>query len=88
MPRYCVINGQENVKYAIRLRNRGQRTRNGDAGMTRVRCADGIVFTFSACSLSSNGTNQSRGQIPTVCYYTQVSPRLSLHTVACWLSDG
>ena len=64
---------QENVKYAIRLRNRGQRTRNGDGGLSRVKCSDGTVFTFSACSLSSNGTNQSRGQIPTICYYTQLS---------------
>ena len=63
----CVC--QENVKYAVRLRNRGQRTRNGDAGMTRVKCTDGTVFTFSSCSLSSNGTNQSRGQIPIIYYY-------------------
>ena len=65
----CVCVCQENVKYAVRLRNRGQRTRNGDAGMTRVKCTDGTVFTFSSCSLSSNGTNQSRGQIPIIYYY-------------------
>jgi len=65
----CVCLYQENVKYAIRLRNRGQRTRNGDGGMARVKCCDGTVFTFSSCSLSSNGTNQSRGQIPVIYYY-------------------
>ena len=69
-----VVGGQENVKYAVRMRNRGQRTRNGDAGLTRVSCADGTTFTFTACSLSSNGTNHARGQIPTIAYYV-TTPR-------------
>ena len=52
-----VVGGQENVKYAVRMRNRGQRTRNGDAGLARVSCADGTTFNFTACSLSSNGND-------------------------------
>lgn len=57
------------MKYAVRLRNYGSRTANGDGGMTTVQCSDGVTFTFSTCSLSSNGTNQTRGQIPQVLYY-------------------
>ncbi|TRY68163.1 hypothetical protein DNTS_006161 [Danionella cerebrum] len=60
---------KESVKYAIRLRNYGSRTANGDGGMTTVQCSDGVTFTFSTCSLSSNGTNQTRGQIPQILYY-------------------
>ncbi|KAM7064660.1 E3 ubiquitin-protein ligase MYCBP2 isoform 13-T13 [Acridotheres tristis] len=64
-----VVPLKENVKYAIRLRNYGSRTANGDGGMTTVQCPDGVTFTFSTCSLSSNGTNQTRGQIPQILYY-------------------
>ena len=78
----CSYMCQENVKYAVRLRNRGQRTRNGDAGMNRVKCPDGTVFTFSSCSLSSNGTNQSRGQIPLIYYYRLVA--LSVTPCGLW----
>ncbi|MEQ2184435.1 hypothetical protein GOODEAATRI_007970, partial [Goodea atripinnis] len=60
----------EGVKYAVRLRNYGSRTANGDGGMTTVQCSDGVSFTFSTCSLSSNGTNQTRGQIPQILYYS------------------
>ncbi|KAM9484003.1 E3 ubiquitin-protein ligase MYCBP2 isoform 16-T16 [Salvelinus alpinus] len=60
---------KEGVKYAVRLRNYGSRTANGDGGMTTVQCSDGVAFTFRTCSLSSNGTNQTRGQIPQVLYY-------------------
>ncbi|XP_006639089.2 E3 ubiquitin-protein ligase MYCBP2 isoform X17 [Lepisosteus oculatus] len=60
---------KESVKYAVRLRNYGSRTANGDGGMTTVQCTDGVTFTFSTCSLSSNGTNQTRGQIPQILYY-------------------
>ncbi|XP_059502488.1 E3 ubiquitin-protein ligase MYCBP2 isoform X6 [Stegostoma tigrinum] len=60
---------KENVKYAVRLRNYGSRTANGDGGMTTIQCPDGVTFTFSTCSLSSNGTNQTRGQIPQILYY-------------------
>ncbi|XP_015744900.2 E3 ubiquitin-protein ligase MYCBP2 isoform X4 [Python bivittatus] len=64
-----VVPLKENVKYAVRLRNYGSRTANGDGGMTTVQCPDGVSFTFSTCSLSSNGTNQTRGQIPQILYY-------------------
>uniref|UniRef100_UPI00358FE14E E3 ubiquitin-protein ligase MYCBP2-like isoform X1 n=1 Tax=Myxine glutinosa TaxID=7769 RepID=UPI00358FE14E len=60
---------KEGVKYAVRLRNYGSRTANGDGGMTTVLCPDGVTFLFSACSLSSNGTNHSRGQMPHILYY-------------------
>ncbi|XP_029559556.1 E3 ubiquitin-protein ligase MYCBP2 isoform X1 [Salmo trutta] len=60
---------KEGVKYAVRLRNYGSRTANGDGGMTTVQCSDGVAFTFRTCSLSSNGTNQTRGQIPQMLYY-------------------
>ena len=63
------IPARPGVKYAIRLRNRGPRTLNGDGGMLRVKGSDGTTFTFSACSLSSNGTNHIRGQIPNILYY-------------------
>lgn len=66
-PYICLF--KENVKYAVRLRNYGSRTANGDGGITTVQCSDGVTFTFSTCSLSSNGTNQTRGQIPQVLYY-------------------
>ncbi|KAH0954749.1 hypothetical protein HN011_008203, partial [Eciton burchellii] len=61
---------KENVKYAIRLRNRGGRTSNGDGGLSVVKGADGTTFTFTACSLSFNGTTQTRGQIPHILYYS------------------
>ncbi|XP_024084698.1 E3 ubiquitin-protein ligase MYCBP2 isoform X3 [Cimex lectularius] len=61
---------KENVKYAIRLRNHGGRTSNGDGGLSTVKGPDGVVFTFSTCSLSFNGTTQTRGQIPTILYYS------------------
>ncbi|XP_073976386.1 MYC binding protein highwire isoform X3 [Rhodnius prolixus] len=61
---------KENVKYAIRLRNHGGRTSNGDGGLSTVKGPDGVVFTFSTCSLSFNGTTQTRGQIPYILYYS------------------
>mgnify|MGYP002716770691 FL=1 len=60
---------KENVKYAIRLRNQGGRTSNGDGGLNTVKGPDGITFSFSTCSLSFNGTTQTRGQIPQILYY-------------------
>lgn len=69
---------KENVKYAVRLRNYGSRTANGDGGMTTVQCPDGVTFTFSTCSLSSNGTNQTRGQIPQILYYRCVHLELEM----------
>ena len=61
------------MKYALRLRSHGPRTLNGDGGVSRVKCPDGLTFTFSACSLSINGTNHMRGQIPQILYYTSVA---------------
>lgn len=61
---------KENTKYALRLRNHGSRTNNGDGGLTQVKGPDGCVFTFSDCSLSFNGTNHTRGQIPQILYYS------------------
>jgi E3 ubiquitin-protein ligase MYCBP2 len=60
---------RENVKYAVRLRNHGGRTSNGDGGLTSVKGPDGTTFAFSTCSLSFNGTTQTRGQIPQILYY-------------------
>ncbi|XP_077518796.1 MYC binding protein highwire isoform X2 [Amblyomma americanum] len=61
---------KENTTYAIRLRNHGARTNNGDGGMSQVRGPDGTMFTFTDCSLSFNGTNHTRGQIPQILYYS------------------
>lgn len=63
------ISVQEGVKYAIRLCNHGGRTSNGDGGVPSVKGPDNTTFTFSACSLSVNGTNHIRGQIPHIMYY-------------------
>ncbi|XP_043286736.1 E3 ubiquitin-protein ligase MYCBP2 isoform X2 [Venturia canescens] len=61
---------KENVKYAIRLKNHGGITSNGDNGLSVVRGPDGTNFTFTVCSLSFNGTTQTRGQIPHILYYS------------------
>ncbi|XP_014476555.1 PREDICTED: E3 ubiquitin-protein ligase MYCBP2 isoform X7 [Dinoponera quadriceps] len=71
---------KENVKYAIRLRNRGGRTSNGDCGLSVVKGADGTTFTFTACSLSFNGTTQTRGQIPHILYYSNPQNSDGQHT--------
>lgn len=63
---------KENVKYAVRLRNHGGRTNNGDGGLSSVKGSDNTVFTFSTCSLSFNGTTLTRGQIPILLYYRYV----------------
>lgn len=60
---------QPRIKYAIRLKNRGPRTLNGDGGISKLKGSDGTTFTFITCSLSSNGTNHTRGQIPNILYY-------------------
>ncbi|XP_034942184.1 E3 ubiquitin-protein ligase MYCBP2-like [Chelonus insularis] len=72
---------KENVKYAIRLRNHGGRTSNGDGGLSVVRGPDGTNFTFTACSLSFNGTTQTRGQIPHILYYSNPQDSESPHTI-------
>ncbi|XP_070552183.1 E3 ubiquitin-protein ligase MYCBP2-like isoform X2 [Ptychodera flava] len=61
---------KEGIKYAVRLRNHGNRTSNGDVGLSQVKGSDGVTYTFSSCSLSSNGTTHTRGQIPTILYYS------------------
>nr|CAH7734761.1 unnamed protein product [Callosobruchus chinensis] len=61
---------KENVKYAIRLRNHGGRTNNGDGGLSSVKGSDNTMFTFYTCSLSFNGTTLTRGQIPIILYYS------------------
>uniref|UniRef100_T1JCF5 RCR-type E3 ubiquitin transferase n=1 Tax=Strigamia maritima TaxID=126957 RepID=T1JCF5_STRMM len=61
---------KENVKYALRLRNHGGRTSNGDGGLLSVKAPDGTTFTYSSCSLSFNGTNNARGQFPQILYYS------------------
>ncbi|XP_017880442.1 E3 ubiquitin-protein ligase MYCBP2-like [Ceratina calcarata] len=71
---------KENVKYAIRLRNRGGRTSNGDGGLSVVKGPDGTTFTFTACSLSFNGTTQTRGQIPHILYYSNPQDSDGQHT--------
>ncbi|CAH1132864.1 unnamed protein product [Ceutorhynchus assimilis] len=61
---------KENVKYAVRLRNHGGRTNNGDGGLNSVKGSDNTTFTFSTCSISFNGTTLTRGQIPILLYYS------------------
>ena len=58
------------VKYALRLRNHGGRTSNGDGGISSVKGPDGTTFSFSSCSLSFNGTNPTRGQLPQILYFS------------------
>uniref|UniRef100_A0A0K2UH48 RCR-type E3 ubiquitin transferase n=1 Tax=Lepeophtheirus salmonis TaxID=72036 RepID=A0A0K2UH48_LEPSM len=58
------------LKYALRLRNHGGRTSNGDGGMSSVRGPDGTTFSFNSCSLSFNGSNPTRGQLPQILYYS------------------
>lgn len=78
---------KENVKYAIRLRNQGGRTSNGDGGLSSVKGPDGITFSFSTCSLSFNGTTQTRGQIPQILYYRYHSKfvELPLYVLYCYI---
>nr|XP_022909947.1 E3 ubiquitin-protein ligase MYCBP2 isoform X2 [Onthophagus taurus] len=59
---------KENVKYAIRLKNHGGKTNNGDGGLSSVKGSDNTTFTFSTCPLSFNGTTVARGQIPVILY--------------------
>ncbi|CAH1777009.1 unnamed protein product [Owenia fusiformis] len=61
---------REGVRYAVRFRNYGDRTLNGDSGLNKVKGPDGTTFSFFACSLSTNGTNHTRGQIPQLLYYS------------------
>jgi E3 ubiquitin-protein ligase MYCBP2 len=38
-------------------------------GTSTVKGPDGTTFTFTSCSLSFNGTNPTRGQIPQILYF-------------------
>ncbi|KAH7646731.1 e3 ubiquitin-protein ligase-like protein [Dermatophagoides farinae] len=58
-----------NVKYALVFKNHSQYSYSGDMGLAQVRCDDDTIFTFMDCSLSKNGTNLNRGQIPQILYY-------------------
>ena len=65
-------------KYALRLRNHGARTNNGDGGQPHIKGSDGTTFTFLSCSLSFNGTNCTRGQIPQILYYSSPAEESSI----------
>ena len=58
------------TKYALRLRNHGAKTNNGDGGQSTVKGTDGTTFTFTSCSLSFNRTNPTRGRIPQILYFS------------------
>lgn len=54
----------------MRLKNYGSmRILNGDGGIVKVRCLDGINFFFQVCFFSINGINYMRGQIFQILYY-------------------
>ncbi|XP_055913946.1 E3 ubiquitin-protein ligase highwire isoform X3 [Eupeodes corollae] len=61
---------KENTRYALRLCSQGARTCSGDSGMSSIRGPCGTTFTFYSCDLSFNGTTPSRGQIPSILYYS------------------
>jgi hypothetical protein len=67
---YFLVSIRPHAKYGLRLRNHGGRTSNGDGGTSTVKGPDGTTFTFTSCSLSFNGTNPTRGQIPQVLYFS------------------
>nr|CAD7599383.1 unnamed protein product [Timema genevievae] len=75
---------REGVKYAVRLRNHGGRTSNGDGGLGSVKGPDGVTFAFSTCSLSFNGTTQTRGQIPQILYYSNPQDSENQQTSKAW----
>ncbi|XP_063236464.1 E3 ubiquitin-protein ligase MYCBP2 isoform X2 [Bacillus rossius redtenbacheri] len=75
---------KEGAKYAVRLRNHGGRTSNGDGGLASVKGPDGTVFAFSTCSLSFNGTTQTRGQIPQILYYSNLQDSESQQPGRAW----
>ncbi|XP_065222944.1 E3 ubiquitin-protein ligase MYCBP2 isoform X3 [Planococcus citri] len=60
---------QENTKYIIKLRLRGNRTNNGELGQAVVTGPDDTVFNFISTEISFNGTSVSRGQLPYIIYY-------------------
>ena len=67
---FLPVSIRPHAKYGLRLRNHGGRTSNGDGGTSTVKGPDGTTFTFTSCSLSFNGTNPTRGQVPQVLYFS------------------
>ena len=61
---------KENVRYALRLCSQGARTCSGDSGFSSLRGPCGVTFKFYPCDLSFNGTTPTRGQIPSILYYS------------------
>ncbi|OTF83185.1 hypothetical protein BLA29_002088 [Euroglyphus maynei] len=68
-----------NVKYALVFKNHSQYSFSGDMGLAQVHCDDDTIFTFMDCSLSKNGTNLNRGQIPQILYYNVPPPSSSTY---------
>lgn len=70
----CAIKLTKSVKldplrtYCLRVYLQGGNTYSGEGGMNVVHGKSRIKFTFSSSSLSPNGTNVSRGQIPVILY--------------------
>ncbi|CAH2103304.1 unnamed protein product [Euphydryas editha] len=60
---------KDDTRYALRFCCEGARTASGDCGLPAVTGPDGTTFQFSSCSLSFNGTNLARGQLPSLIYY-------------------
>ncbi|VVC90679.1 unnamed protein product, partial [Leptidea sinapis] len=82
----CVYGGTANInftlelvrdddtKYALRLSTKGGLTVFGDNGLASVKGPDGTTFHFSSNTISCNGTNVSRGQLPCIIYYGSTKP--------------
>ncbi len=66
-------------QYAIVFKNFSISSFSGDMGLPQVRGDDETLFTFMDCSLSKNGTNLSRGQIPQILYFNYESAVPSNH---------
>uniref|UniRef100_A0A7E4WAZ4 RCR-type E3 ubiquitin transferase n=1 Tax=Panagrellus redivivus TaxID=6233 RepID=A0A7E4WAZ4_PANRE len=62
------ISLKPDVIYAVRIHLSAGKTFYGDNGQTCVRLANGGRINFLPCSLSRNGTNIIRGQIPHLVY--------------------
>ncbi|XP_028966426.1 E3 ubiquitin-protein ligase MYCBP2 [Galendromus occidentalis] len=79
---------RKNTRYALRLRNHGAKTNSGDCGVPHVKGPDGTTFFFIDCTLSFNGTNQTRGQISQILYHnTPVALNANLASGASHASE-
>ncbi|XP_050683096.1 E3 ubiquitin-protein ligase MYCBP2 [Leptidea sinapis] len=65
---------RDDTKYALRLSTKGGLTVFGDNGLASVKGPDGTTFHFSSNTISCNGTNVSRGQLPCIIYYGSTKP--------------